>query len=76
MSNLGGGLKNIDWNATRLEKFEKNFYREDPRVTSRSERDVEDFRRSKEMKVSSRGKPSTFVWKLATETVHPGQRAY
>ena len=51
MGNLGGGLKKIDWNSISLEKFEKNFYREDPRVTGRSEREVEEFRRSKEMKV-------------------------
>lgn len=51
MGGLGGGLKNIDWSKHRLEKFEKNFYREDPRVTSRSDREIEDFRRQKEMKV-------------------------
>jgi ATP-dependent RNA helicase DDX5/DBP2 len=51
MSNLGGGLRQIDWGTQRLEKFEKNFYIEDKRVSSRSEREVEDFRRLKEMRV-------------------------
>ena len=51
MGCLGGGRKNIDWSKHRLEKFEKNFHREDPRVTSRSDREIEDFRRQKEMKV-------------------------
>lgn len=53
MSNLGGGLRTIDWNTQNLTKFEKNFYREDPRVSARSEREVEEFRRLKEMKVCS-----------------------
>ena len=51
MSALGGGLKNINWSSTHLEKFEKNFYREDPRVTARSDREIDEFRRAKEMKV-------------------------
>jgi ATP-dependent RNA helicase DDX5/DBP2 len=51
MSNLGGGLRPIDWNAQRLAPFEKNFYVEDKRVTARSDSEVDEFRRSKEMKV-------------------------
>ena len=53
MDNLGGGLRTIDWSTHKLEHFEKNFYVEDKRVSSRSDREIEDFRRSKEMKVSS-----------------------
>lgn len=52
MGALGGGLKNIDWANARLEKFEKNFYLEDARVTARSDREIDEFRRTKEMKVS------------------------
>lgn len=52
MAGLGGGLHNIDWAVQKLEKFEKNFYVEDPKVTARSDREVEEFRRQKEMKVS------------------------
>lgn len=51
MSNLGGGLKTVDWSSHKLERFEKNFYVEDKRVSARSEREIEEFRRSKEMKV-------------------------
>ena len=51
MSNLGGGLRNVDWSSTKLEHFEKNFYIEDKRVTTRSERETEEFRRLKEIKV-------------------------
>ena len=50
MSNLGGGLKNVDWSSTKLEHFEKNFYIEDKRVTARTEREIEEFKRSKEIK--------------------------
>ncbi|KAG6333331.1 hypothetical protein ID866_5764 [Astraeus odoratus] len=57
MGGLGGGLRPIDWSAQKLERFEKNFYVEDKRVSSLSERDVEDFRRSKEIKVQGRGVP-------------------
>lgn len=52
MSNLGGGLRNVDWNSQRLERFEKNFYVEDKRVTARSDREIEEFRKVKEMKVT------------------------
>lgn len=51
MSNLGGGLRSIDWASTRLQHFEKNFYVEDKRVTQRSQKEVDDYMRSKEMKV-------------------------
>lgn len=52
MSNLGGALKSVDWSSAKISYFEKNFYIEDKRVTARSEREIEEFRRSKEMKVS------------------------
>ena len=51
MGNLGGSLRTVDWSSTKLERFEKNFYVEDKRVSSRSEREIEDFRREKEIKV-------------------------
>ncbi|KAG7451007.1 RNA helicase [Guyanagaster necrorhizus] len=57
MSNLGGGLRTVDWSSTKLEHFEKNFYVEDKRVAQRSERDVEDFRKAKEIRVQGRGVP-------------------
>jgi hypothetical protein len=52
MDNLGGGLRNVDWSSQKLATFEKNFYVEDKRVTARSDSEVEEFRRSKEMRVS------------------------
>ena len=51
MSNLGGSLRSVDWSSTKLEHFEKNFYVEDKRVSSLSDREIEDFRREKEIKV-------------------------
>ena len=51
MSDLGGGLRNIDWANNKAPHFEKNFYVEDKRVSTRSEREIEEFRRSKEIKV-------------------------
>jgi hypothetical protein len=52
MSNLGGGLRPIDWNTLKIQRFEKNFYVEDKRVASRSDKEVEEFRRMKEIKAS------------------------
>lgn len=51
MSNLGGGLRTVDWSSTSLSVFEKNFYVEDKRVTARSDAEIEEFRRAKEIKV-------------------------
>jgi ATP-dependent RNA helicase DDX5/DBP2 len=50
---LGGGLRNIDWSQQKSIPFEKNFYVEDKRVGSRSDREIEEFRRYKEIKVRS-----------------------
>ncbi|KAF8736570.1 hypothetical protein AX14_014310 [Amanita brunnescens Koide BX004] len=57
MSHLGGSLRAVDWASTRLERFEKNFYAEEERVSSRSDREIEEFRRAKEIKVQGRGVP-------------------
>ncbi|KAF5367174.1 hypothetical protein D9758_004044 [Tetrapyrgos nigripes] len=57
MSNLGGGLRAVDWNHTKVERFEKNFYAEDKRVSARSDREVEEFRRFKEIRVQGRNVP-------------------
>jgi ATP-dependent RNA helicase DDX5/DBP2 len=51
MGNLGGGLRSIDWATQKLERFEKNFYVEDKRISALSEREVDEFRRTKEIKV-------------------------
>ncbi|KAF9075243.1 DEAD-domain-containing protein [Rhodocollybia butyracea] len=54
---LGGGLSTVDWNHTKLEHFEKNFYVEDKRVSARSDREIEEFRRSKEIRIQGRNVP-------------------
>lgn len=51
MHNLGGTLRAVDWSSYKLETFEKNFYVEDKTVTAQTDREVEEFRRQKEMKV-------------------------
>lgn len=53
MSNLGGSLRSVDWSSAKLPIFEKNFYAEDRRVSSRGEKEIDEFRRSKEIKVLS-----------------------
>ncbi|AAW43961.1 p68-like protein, putative [Cryptococcus deneoformans JEC21] len=57
MGNLGQGLHNIDWQNQSLAKFEKNFYVQDPRVTARSDAEVEAFRAEKEMKIQGKNVP-------------------
>jgi ATP-dependent RNA helicase DDX5/DBP2 len=58
---LGGSLRNIDWSQQKSIPFEKNFYVEDKRVSSRSDREIEEFRRLKEIKVrSSQSCPATW----------------
>ncbi|KAM0789738.1 ATP-dependent RNA helicase dbp2 [Microbotryomycetes sp. NB124-2] len=51
MGALGAGLKQQNWDLSTLTKFEKNFYEEDKRVASRSESEVTEFRRQKEIQV-------------------------
>ncbi|KZV89570.1 DEAD-domain-containing protein [Exidia glandulosa HHB12029] len=57
MSNVGGGLRNIDWQAANLPKFEKNFYQEDKHVAARSDREIEEYRAKHQMKVQGRNVP-------------------
>ncbi|KAL2002656.1 hypothetical protein VTN02DRAFT_6266 [Thermoascus thermophilus] len=57
MSNLGAGLKAQNWDLSTLPKFEKSFYKEHPDVTNRSARDVEQFRKEKEITVQGRNVP-------------------
>ncbi|KAI5479913.1 ATP-dependent rna helicase dbp2 [Pseudohyphozyma bogoriensis] len=61
MSNLGAGLKAQKWDMNSLVPFEKNFYEEDPRVTARSSREVEDFRRQKEIQIFGKNVPRPTV---------------
>ncbi|KAL1976843.1 hypothetical protein VTN31DRAFT_3125 [Thermomyces dupontii] len=57
MSNLGSNLKAQQWDLSALPKFEKSFYKEDPAVSARSEREIEEFRREHQMTVSGRNVP-------------------
>ncbi|KAL5529529.1 DBP2_1 [Sanghuangporus baumii] len=56
-STLGSHLHSIDWGKQQLTKFEKNFYIEDKRVSARSDKEVQDFRRDKQIIVSGRNVP-------------------
>ena len=53
-SGLGANLRRVNWDQESLTPFEKNFYKEDPRVSERSDQEVDEFRRSKE--ITLRGK--------------------
>ncbi|KAL9129183.1 MAG: hypothetical protein Q9217_002287 [Psora testacea] len=57
MSNLGAGLKTQQWDLASMPKFEKSFYKEDPMVTARTEREVAEFRRVKEIAVQGNNVP-------------------
>ncbi|KAH9473522.1 hypothetical protein MJO28_000645 [Puccinia striiformis f. sp. tritici] len=57
MSGLGSGLNRPKWDSSTLTKFEKNFYNEDPRISSRSERDINQFRSEKEIQVFGKNIP-------------------
>ncbi|XP_048847119.1 probable ATP-dependent RNA helicase DDX5 isoform X1 [Brienomyrus brachyistius] len=56
--NPGERLRKKHWNLEELPKFEKNFYQEHPDVTRRSNQEVEEYRRSKEITVKGRDCPN------------------
>ena len=62
MSNLGANLKAQNFDLNSLPKFEKSFYKEDPSVASRSQSDVEAFRRQHLITVT--GKNVQSRWRL------------
>jgi ATP-dependent RNA helicase DDX5/DBP2 len=57
MSNLGAGLKTQHWDLNTMPKFEKSFYKEDPAVTNRSQKEVDEFRRTHEISIQGRNVP-------------------
>ncbi|KAI9753190.1 MAG: ATP-dependent RNA helicase dbp2 [Lichina confinis] len=57
MSNLGANLQKQHWDPATMPKFEKHFYKEEPDVASRSERDVLAFRKQYEISVHGRDIP-------------------
>ena len=56
-SNLGGGLRDIQWDISKLPVFEKNFYLEHPEVKKRSENEAEQWRRSVQITIVGKGIP-------------------
>lgn len=48
-TDLGSNLRKPDWANEKLMDFEKNFYMEHPEVTSRSDTEIEAYRRKHEM---------------------------
>ncbi|RGP63107.1 ATP-dependent rna helicase dbp2 [Fusarium sporotrichioides] len=57
MGALGSGLKNQEWDVNTLPKFEKSFYKEHPDVETRSDADVEAFRRKHQMTIAGTNVP-------------------
>lgn len=54
---LGSGLQKQDWDPSSLPKFEKNFYKEDPQVTARSDDEIAAFRKENEMTIAGHDIP-------------------
>lgn len=54
MANMGAGLQKPTFDLATLPKFEKNFYHEAASVTRRSDREIEEFRNKKEIRVSGK----------------------
>ena len=54
---MGSGLKNIQWDLSRLPAFEKNFYIEHPAVVARPESFAENWRREQGINVIGKGIP-------------------
>lgn len=57
MAALGAGLKTQHWDMATLPRFEKSFYKEDEQVAKRSARDVDAFRREKEISIQGKNVP-------------------
>lgn len=57
MSALGENLRKPTWDAASMTPFQKNFYRENPAVTARSEPEVEAWRREKDVTVTGTAIP-------------------
>jgi hypothetical protein len=57
MADLGANLKKPTFELDKLPKFEKNFYHEATSVSRRSEREINEFRTAKEVRVSGKHIP-------------------
>ena len=52
MSNLGSGLKAVQWNLDSLPRFDKSFYKENPEVQDRPQQMVDAWRRQNQVTIS------------------------
>ncbi|EOO00620.1 putative atp-dependent rna helicase dbp-2 protein [Phaeoacremonium minimum UCRPA7] len=57
MSALGSGLQTQNWNLDELPKFEKSFYKEDAKVATRSQAEVDKFRRDHAITIAGSNVP-------------------
>jgi len=57
MSNLGDGLKTQHWDLDAMPKFEKHFYKEDEAVSSRSQAEVDQFRKDNQIAIQGKDVP-------------------
>lgn len=57
MSSLGSTLKKQNWDMSTLSVFEKNFYIENPAVSARSEREIQEYRKQHAMSISGPNVP-------------------
>ena len=54
---LGDNLQKQNWDQLSLPKFEKNFYKEDPVVSGRSQEEIDQFRNENEMTIEGHDIP-------------------
>ncbi|ORY81412.1 p68 RNA helicase [Protomyces lactucae-debilis] len=52
MGALGDNLRKPTWDAATMTPFQKNFYRENPAVTERTEQEIQEWRRAKDVTVT------------------------
>ena len=57
MAGLGGTLKQVNWDASTLSRFEKSFYKEDAEVSHRPQSAVDAWRRENQTTVAGRNVP-------------------
>ncbi|KAJ1497000.1 ATP-dependent RNA helicase dbp2, partial [Coelomomyces lativittatus] len=57
MGNMGNNLRAIEWSREALVPFEKNFYKEHVEVTSRSQAEMDLFRKENKMTVFGKDVP-------------------
>ena len=57
MSNLGDGLREIDWKSFELVPFQKNFYKAHKSIEEMTEEEVQTFRKTNDMTIVGEGIP-------------------